>query len=250
MNKQKTFTLIEMLVVIGIIGVLAAMLGGPIARAMRSAKLTQCVNNLKQIGLAINMYDNNFGSVPLAGDKTVAANAAKSTSLQDGKLTSANMMRLFVAGLCENLQGFACPLTGVSPADAKDNEKNTVEIVRTNNDGNKLTDYNLTTGYLSRDESNRIIAADSPGLNSNKKWSIHDVDQNNVSPTCLSKAGNVKTEMKLAPDGSSEAMMKGVSEDKKSIYDTASGGSGADKITAGFGKDTFIQPTGAGIESN
>ena len=59
-RNRKGFTLIELLVVIAIIAILAAILFPVFARARRAAQRTSCLNNLKQIGTAINMYETDW----------------------------------------------------------------------------------------------------------------------------------------------------------------------------------------------
>jgi prepilin-type N-terminal cleavage/methylation domain-containing protein/prepilin-type processing-associated H-X9-DG protein len=73
--KRRAFTLIELLVVIAIIAVLIALLLPAVQAAREAARRSSCVNNLKQIGLALQGYHDVGGSFPAARPGHVTSSA-------------------------------------------------------------------------------------------------------------------------------------------------------------------------------
>lgn len=65
MANRRAFTLIEMLIVVAIIGILAALLAPALQKSLESARAVHCANNLRQCGIALLQYvDDHHGRLP------------------------------------------------------------------------------------------------------------------------------------------------------------------------------------------
>jgi prepilin-type N-terminal cleavage/methylation domain-containing protein/prepilin-type processing-associated H-X9-DG protein len=89
------FTLIELLVVIAIIAVLIALLLPAVQAAREAARRAQCVNNLKQYGLALHNYHTNHNSFPLGASLNYDSCCSPPTYIAKQSLSCASQLLPF-----------------------------------------------------------------------------------------------------------------------------------------------------------
>lgn len=152
MSRRAAFTLIELLVVIAIIAILAAILFPVFAQAKEAAKKTQCLSNLKQIGLSLNMYiadyDDTFPNRRFEPFGTVATFDFDQ-----------NSWRTVIQPYAKNTKIVECPSNPDRDTKSWDPEFN-VSYAGNFTDPNNLTAYDLGRGLFGQQRSPGVNGSD------------------------------------------------------------------------------------------
>ena len=156
---KKGFTLIELLVVIAVIAILAGLLLPAIARAREEARKLNCKSQLRQIGIAMVSYVDNFGKsryYPYDGGTSLAAGSIQAFQALYGAKTK----------LLQDARIYICPST-------TDPESTTAAVLASN-----------TCSYIGRDPAWGALPDSAPADTKVSGDDSHTQSGNNHSGGC------------------------------------------------------------------
>ena len=160
--RRSGFTLIELLVVIAIIAILAAMLLPALKAAKDQAQAIVCAGNLKQLGLAVLSYANDFGGMTPSSQTDLNSGSPNFYIYNWNSTHGLNLDVLFVVGTLDRNNStaslFFCP--SIPDDNVGGKSYGGVNVFNCIATGNYLGGYRFA-GYFTRNKTANCVAAPS-----------------------------------------------------------------------------------------
>jgi prepilin-type N-terminal cleavage/methylation domain-containing protein len=185
-GRQRAFTLVELLVVIGIIAIMIGILLPTLAKARNAANITKCLSNLRQVGMSLKIYAHDNKDYALLGYRS---QTYRGYTIHDG-VNYTVLGPVFVAGFMRAPDVWYCPMQSdpLWQFDTQQNPwppegpggKETRAGYTTRPERNWRADpwppgppFNPTAGCVKLTKmKNRVIMTDTTGVINNSGWRI------------------------------------------------------------------------------
>ena len=205
-TRHQGFTLIELLVVIAIIAVLIALLLPAVQSAREAARRIHCVNNLKQMGIALHSYHSANGTFPMGYVSNVAKNDATPELTSPGWAWGALLLSQLEQGTTYASANFNLPIEFPDNATTRTtplsvyvcpSDRYTGLFTAVQEDGTKICD--VATNSYAACFGARLEIADVPGMGTglfvrNLTYGLQHITDGSSNTIALGERGSALTQ--------------------------------------------------------